>query len=253
MTRTSLFLIVSCLLVGGALSSHAATTQCQYEFTSGTGNTFLHFCVTANGNIPLIETPSGIQLMVGPGGEGYGLCDATPIANYTDFGVSDTGNWNSPTLVSKSSSYVKIVRLTSDGHWTLTQTITKVASPPSIKVVMALTNNQSIDATAYLLRFASSFVNLQVASLNGVLSWSDNNTEPNYGLLLQNVATPPFVYWKGFVQNVTTGPNACNWAANDTGNDINIIYFSTGSMQFVCAGTVPALGTKTVTLTYRGM
>jgi hypothetical protein len=49
---------------------------------------------------------------------------------------------------------VKIARTTVDGNWTLTQTITKVPSPASIKVVMALKNNQAVSDVAYLVRFA---------------------------------------------------------------------------------------------------
>jgi len=40
-----------------ALHSLAATSACSYNFTSGTNNTFLKYCVTVNGNVPQLMTP----------------------------------------------------------------------------------------------------------------------------------------------------------------------------------------------------
>ena len=52
-------------------TSPDATTTCAHTFTSGSNNSFLQYCVTANGNIPQIQTPFGL-LQLGSGGEGYG-------------------------------------------------------------------------------------------------------------------------------------------------------------------------------------
>jgi hypothetical protein len=117
MNRTSFLLTVCslwlcCLL---PIRMARATTSCVYNFTTGSGNTFLNYCVTVNGNIPQIEAPAGEQLM-GPDGEGYGICNESPAQNYTDYGVSDTGNWHTATLLSHTSNSVKIARTTSDGH-----------------------------------------------------------------------------------------------------------------------------------------
>jgi hypothetical protein len=91
---------------------------------------------------------------MGPGGEGYGICNESPAQNYTDYATGDTGNWNAGTVLSSNSSSVKIVRSTGDGNWTLTQTITKVPATSSIKVVMALKNNQAVAKVVYLVRYA---------------------------------------------------------------------------------------------------
>src|SRR6266853_6630678 len=58
-------------------TSPDATTTCAHTFTSGSNNSFLQYCVTANGNIPQIETPLG-KPQLGTGGEGYGLCQERP-------------------------------------------------------------------------------------------------------------------------------------------------------------------------------
>ena len=141
MSRYVSFLSLMCLmLIWIVLPSHATTT-CLYKFNTGSGNTYLGYCLTENGNILNIQTPSG-QNMLGANGEGYGICNESPAQNYTDYGVSDTGNWGNAVVLSHSSTSVKIARTTADGHWTLTQTITMVPTTSSINVVMALKNNQ---------------------------------------------------------------------------------------------------------------
>jgi hypothetical protein len=133
-------------------SSPLATTNYQYYFNSGSGNSYLSYCVTVNGNILSIVTPAE-QALTGDG-EGYGICNESPGQNYTDYaGFGDTGNWNAPILLSQTTSSVKIARTTSDGNWTLTQTIAKVPSTASIKIVMALKNNLAVAKTAYLVRY----------------------------------------------------------------------------------------------------
>ena len=253
MNRTSFLLTVCLLWLCCQLPVHAAwaTTSCAYNFSSGSGNTYLNYCVTMNGNIPLIKTPLGVQLM-GPDGEGYGVCNESPAQNYTDYGVSGTGNWNPATLLSHTSSSVEIARTTSDGHWTLTQTIA-LTHTPSITVVMALRNNQSVQKVAYLVRFADPLPPgvadyTYVGGLDGALGWD----APQYGLLLQNVGTPPFEFWQGYVQTVTTGPNACAFAFNEA-NLNEVVGVPPGSIEMAYVGPVPAGGTKTVTLTYRGL
>ena len=259
MTRTNFLLAISLLMMCYALSAHAQTTQCSYNFNSGVGNTSISYCVTVNGNIPQIQIPFG-QSMIASQGEGYGICDQNAPMNYTDYGVSDTGNWNPPVLLSKTSGAIKIARTTGDGNWTLTQTITKVANPPSIKIVMAVTNNQSVDDVVYLLRFGDGEppepANNQynwLATLNHAIAVPFIiGTEAQYGIQLENVGTPQFSYWQGFAQFVASGPNACAFAfnSNTTGNYVNIP--GTGSIELAYVGTVHAGKTNTATMTYRG-
>jgi hypothetical protein len=253
MTRTRFLLAICLLWLCGQFPIRPAhaTTNCAYNFTTGSGNTYLNYCATVNGNIPRIQTPFGKQLM-GAGGEGYGICNESPAVNYTDYAVSDTGNWHPATLLSQTSTSVKIARTTDDGHWTLTQTITLTHSP-SITVVMALKNNQSVQKVAYLVRFADPLPPgvadyTYIGGLNGAVGWDANL----YGLLLQNVGTPPFSFWQGYAQTVTTGPNACAFAYNEA-NLNEVLGIPPGSIEVAYVGPVPAGGTKTVTLTYRGL
>ena len=261
MTRTSVFLTICLLAICCAIQVQqaSATTTCAYNFSTGSNNpnAYLTYCVTANGNIQQIETPFG-HSQSGYGGEGYGICNESPAQNYTDYATGDTGNWNAATVVRSSATSVKIARTTSDGNWTLTQTITVVplsaSSPQSINVVMALKNNQSVAKVAYLVRYADVYADgvafdLFGATLNNTFAWSYGNTQPFFGLQLQNVGTPQFGYWQAFAQNVYSGPNACAFAFNDSGGS----YQGYGSLVMAYVTSVPAHGTKTATMTYRGL
>ena len=256
------FFVLACCLT--AIPVHAATTNCSYSFISGSGVNYLNFCVTANGNITLLQTSSYQWIDAaasGSGGEGYGICNESPAQNYTDYAVSDTGNWNPPVLVSKTSTSVKIARTTSDGNWTLAQTISKVAKTASITVVMALRNNQPTSQVAYLVRFADPFLpppssvgDRWFATGNGAMFWFwAGEPTPSAGLQLQNTGVAPFAYQQGFVQLVPTGPNACAFAYNAAPYDNSENYANTSSIEMAYVGPVAAGQTKTVTLTYRGL
>ncbi len=135
-----------------------ATETCTYTFTSGSGETYLKFCVTVNGNIVEFQAPAGIEQIDQAGSyEGYGICDGSTSIGYYDYAYADSGNWNAPTTVSHTATPVKIARTTSDGAWTLTQTITSMPGPnPYAKIAMALKNNSGETKSASLMRYAKS-------------------------------------------------------------------------------------------------
>jgi hypothetical protein len=238
-------------------SSAPATDTCSYSFTSGANNTFLQYCVTENGNILQVVTPSGqAQITNSTEGEGYSVCDVTGgnIA-YSDYGlVGTTTNWNSPTLVSHTATSVKISRITSDGIWTLTQTITQVASTSSIKVVMALKNNTASTRAVNFLRYADVDADGVIldnldGTHNTAMAWTSTSGTNGFGLMLQNVGTAPFDY-DGFVQNVPDGPNPCTYTANFTGK---VVTSTDGSLVIVYTGEVPAKSSKTFNMMYKGL
>jgi hypothetical protein len=243
------------MLIWIALPSQATTT-CSYGFTSGSGDNYLSYCVTVNGNILEIQTPFG-QPMLGTNGEGYGLCDQNIQSggrDYVDYGVIDSGNWNNATVLSHSLTSVKIARTTADGNWTLTQTITMVPKTSSIAVVMALKNNQTVADVAYLVRFADAepattdFDGFE-GSHNSAAARA-NQPDPYYGLQLSNVGIPPFGYRQGFAQSVSTGPNACAFAFDEA---LNNQTGTPGSIEMAYVGTIGAGKTATVTLSYHGL
>ena len=241
---------------GAVPTSSDATNVCSYNFTSGVNNTFLQYCVTVNGNIVQLQSPSGhTQIRTDTHGEGYGVCDTGGQVDYSDYGDFGTSaNWNPAILLSQSGISVKIGRTTSDGIWTLTQTITQVSKTASIKVVMALKNNSGIARDAYILRYADADADGQaINNLDGThntaMAWTSTSAFPGYGLTLQNVGSQAFAY-DGFAQNISLGPVPCHYGVHFTPG---VLTETDGSLVLVYVGTVPAKGTKTFNMMYKGL
>jgi len=232
-----------------------APASCPHLFTAGktASNAYIQYCVNDNGNITSIETPFG-HIHTGPGGEGYGLCQESPAIEYHDWLV-DSANWAAANVLSVNGSTIKISRTTSDGNWTLVQTISKVAATGSIKLVMALTNNQNVAKVAYLVRFAHFHPNENRvyavgASLQSTFAWDgDSNSGAHQGVQLRN-AGKWAGYQQGFIQDEVTPPNACAFAFNAL--TVGVLISLDPTLVYAYADTVPAHGTKTVTMIYSG-
>ena len=212
-----------------------STETCTYNFSvPGPLNSFLSFCVTVNGNIASIQSPNGFdQVAQGGVGEGYGICDLSTGTSYYDWSYFDSGTWGSPVLLSSTSSAVKIARTTTDGLWTLTQTIAKqVGVQPYAKVTMALKNNTGITKDAYLVRymdvdpaaapftdtnFSESFDSSQYSAW-GYGALNNSVGDSALGLMLTEVGQPNVPYgFEGIAQNTSAAPNACSPTANYAG------------------------------------
>jgi hypothetical protein len=248
-----------------------ATSSCSFTFTIGANDTFLKYCVTANGNISQLETPQGHEhIQVGAFAEGYGICDATAglpnvqYFDYADFG--DSLNWLPATIVTQSPTLVKIVRSTADGIWTLTQNITQMGgNSPSVKVAMSLKNNTVADRHAVLIRYADVdadgiFFNSFGATANGAFGWDPTVTpniglRGNFGVSLQadTIPQPQAAGDRGpaaFTQNTAIGPAPCSILSSfvhnlDSADDGSIVTFYELD--------VPKKSARTVTVHYKGM
>jgi hypothetical protein len=218
-------------------ASPAATQTCSYQFTSGSGQTYLQFCVSVNGNIVQFQSPAGVEQLNQDGAhEGYGICDEAPNTGYYDYANADSGNWNAPALISKTASMVKIERTTTDGAWTLTQTITSSAGPnPYAKIVMQLKNNSSLDKIISLYRYADpvpdaaamedNFAENYDGDNNGAWGYAALTSDTPYGLMLQKLGDPtpaPITLYdsEGFAYAGDLGPtNPCFIHASSTIQD----------------------------------
>ena len=233
------------------------SVDCVFTFTSGAKNTFLKYCVTANGNVTVFESPAGHEhIAVGVDGEGYGFCGSTSGVAYLDYAErGDSKNWGTATVVSHNATSVTIARTTSDGFWTLTQTFTQVAGPsPSAKITMTLQNNSAVDTTVILLRYADvdasgvSLNNLD-ATLESAFGWNSTEATTRFGLVLQNVGTPPADILAGLAQDVPDGPDPCNPFLHEAAGPVTA---TDGSIGMFYGLEIPQGASKTVTVRYKG-
>lgn len=232
------------------VESPDSTSTCAYTFTTGSGQNYVQSCVTVNGNIVEFQSPSGNEsIRAGTFGEGYGICDFNSNVAYYDYaGYGDSGNWLAPTTVSHTATSAKIVRTTSDGIWTLTQTITQIAGSASVKVAMALKNNTGISRSSELLRWVdadvdSTFNNNWGSTYESAFAWNTYD----FGLVMQSVA--PWTYLDfGYVNSGR--PDPCNLDSSLVATPTTGDY---GMFLLYYFPSVPKNATKTVALTYKTM
>jgi hypothetical protein len=230
-----------------------ATVTCQSTFSSGSLSTLLKFCVTANGNITQFESPQNIEYIAhGDFAEGYGFCDKTTNVGYYDYAVIDSANWNAPVRTQPGGPNtfpLKIVRTTTDGIWTLTQTFTRNTGERFAKVTMALKNNTAINRNVELMRYAdvdapfgpTEFTNRFDYTFSAGLGY----VLGNFGLALQNGTLP--AAHSAFAQNTSNGPDPCNPFANVATTP----FTGDGSVVMWFPLTVPKTASKTVAAVYR--
>jgi hypothetical protein len=237
--------------------SPMATSTCAFTFTSGANDSFLKYCVTANGNIAQLEAPAGKEhIAVGTVGEGYGFCDLNPQVKYFDYSdFGDSGNWAAATIVSQDAKSVKIARTTTDGIWTLTQTITQGAgTSPSARIKMTVKNNSNVTRSLFFMRYADvdaggDLLNNLDGTQKSAFGWNSDASSNAVGLLLQNAGTfPADSSPGGFTQNVPDGPDPCNFTAHfATGPQIA----TDGSIVILYALNLSKGASQTVTVSYQ--
>ena len=229
------------------LISPDSTTTCTYPFSAGTGNAFIKYCLTKNGNIIQFASPSGIEYIAKAAGEGYGFCDFGTETQYFDYAsYGDSGNWQPPVKVSSSKTAVKISRTTTDGKFTLVQTITLVPASILAQVQMSITNNSTASAHIGLLRYADVDANNQsLNSFDYTFRTAFGYLTGNYGLTLR-FASGSFLNG-GFTQNIPGGPNPCDVFANVAAPLAN----TDGSIFMQYDMTLAGKATGNVTVQYR--
>ena len=199
------------------------TSDCQSTYTSGSGATFLQFCVTQNGNITEFQSPQGVEhIREGSFSEGYGICDLDSETRYWDYADSgDTGNWLDPVRTQPGGPNtfpLKIVRTTSDGLFTLTQVFTQNAPERIVKIAMTIKNNSGVSKDFELVRFADIDANnadggdfVNTFDFNHESAWGYNPGFNDNGLMLESTPVPvpgPFGQF-AVVQNTTNVMDPC--------------------------------------------
>jgi hypothetical protein len=171
-------------------------TSCVYTFTSGNAQTYMKYCVTVNGNIVQFQSPLGVEdIKSATSSEGYGLCTDGGSNSYWDWAEAGAQNWGKATLLNQTATEVKIARTTTDGIWTLTQTITQNSSGPYAKIEMQLKNDTDVSQEGgFFMRWAdvnadnSTINNLDATTISawGYRPFLAGSSYLPYGLLLEN-------------------------------------------------------------------
>jgi hypothetical protein len=235
-----------------AILEGLATNVCQSTFTSGKGAGYMKFCITENGNVAKFESPQGYSQMYA---EGYGVCDTTasPLAHYDhEFGAS--GNWTASTIVQPKGPNtfpLTIVRSTSDGIWTLTQTFSRTAASQTIKIVLALTNNSAGTRNAILQRYADVDAdgsgNDDYSDTTDETAWTYHSSMSiNHGLALR--AVPGNTFTRSAAVIAPGGSDSCTRFTR-TGP-----YFGDSALEYAWfLFNIGPGDTRTVTVEYRAM
>jgi hypothetical protein len=234
-----------------APSADSATT-CAFTFTSGTGKNATQFCVTANGNITQFSRPAGVEyLATGTIGEGYGVCEFPSFVSYYDWAGFGASGWGAPTLISSTPTAVKISRVSTDGVFQLTQTITQVKAtgkgPGGATVSMALRNLTGVEHLVHIIRYAD--VNANSTTLNDFDATLDTSygLKPSYLYGLAGTNNTFTFNWNAIAQNIPGPPDACG----PYDHQISPPFVGDGSIMQIWLLTVPKNATKTVAMTYK--
>lgn len=120
--------------------SATAAAGSQTCFRSGSGETFLHVCITHRGTLSHFESPAGlVHLTVR---EGYVVCSNGSSVHGFDAGSAEAG-WAAPTVTQPNGTSklpLIITRTSVDGKVRFTQTFTLSTAGREVAVRMALKN-----------------------------------------------------------------------------------------------------------------
>ena len=198
-------------------------------------------------------SPAGFEhIREGTFSEGYGICDFSNLARYFDYGSSDSGNWQPPSVIGTALP-ITIKRTTSDGIYTLTQVFTRNTVDTAVIITMTLKNNTAAAHDFALLRYADIDANnADGGDFNNWFdfdtqsAWGYNNGFNLHGLMLYSrpTTTPHFA----FVQNISGPPDVCSPVANLPSSTP---FFGDGSVGMDWNGTLGAGKSVSVTGEYR--
>jgi hypothetical protein len=241
----------------------------QQCFTSGSGQTFLKVCITANGNMSWIESPAGYVHLQSR--EGYAVCSGGVPGNGAtvhgfDADIAAAG-WGSPTASQPSGAGTLpliITRTSTDGVIQIKQTFTLNAPEREVNIKMDVKNTSAgILDSVYLSRYYDGDIDGQTTNLydrNQESVWARgpyNNVA--HGLMLNAAPAPniqfrasgtDYSYWDPY----GSGPQyarGCDWDnaySPATGDFVGILQVD------LTPPTAPSLKpgqTKTVTIHYR--
>lgn len=252
-------------------TAKASSTTVAKTFTATT-NGGIKVEISNHGNVVGFASPNSNgqgryeHINVGAVGEGYVMCYQGPsgIVNTFDVGQSETG-WGAATT--SGSSPFKVVRTTSDGKLTLTQSFKLNAVLRAVQIDMTVKNNTTSPITNVSLRRQVDFD----VDTGGTDGWAGFNSfhgnssitsvfaftrefeapadKTSHAMGLQHVgpANAP-----NHFANVTTNilETSCDGSPYEFGTASNVAFGDYGDTLRYVLGTLPAKGSKLVQVQY---
>jgi hypothetical protein len=169
-------LIVWMMPTAGAASSRSTQpvapgatpgTNCFKTFTSGSGDKFLGWCYSADGNVARFESPAASEhIRVGTILDGYAICSSAGV-EAVDYAAGMTGEsgFNPPTQQAAANT---VRRATTSGRFLLTMVFSQSATEKFAKVTMSLKNTSGASIAGVRL---SRFVDFDVDGVTGGNRW----------------------------------------------------------------------------------
>jgi len=237
-----------------------ATTTCAVSYASGTGDAATTYCVTVNGTITEFSRAANEMINVGTVGEGYGLCDLGTNVGYYDYSYGDSGNLLASTFTTPSAHTAVSTRITSDGIWQITNTITGTpatgTSAGKVTVKMAIKNISGIARSAHVLRYADVDADGDIPdndfdwTINTVTGqYSTGSNSFGYGLQLVNqtfTSAFPTGFHNEYANSTFVGPDPCSPFANISTQP----FHGDGSEMALYGATWAKGAVKTITVAY---
>lgn len=263
MSRNSVLIIALLALMAIPLYAQQSkplipdTTTCQSTFSTGSGLTYLSFCVTANGNVLLLTSPQGYQMF--GGGEGYSLCDSGTSNLYWDYAAyGDNAAWGAPVVTQPKGANtfpLTIKRTTVDGIFTLTQKFTWNTAEHIVAISMTVKNNLAVSKSVYLTRMVDADIDncsngcqsYFMSNDQTDMAWGTGVPAPDPYALMLYTTTPAIAHVATF-NAYSTGilANACNIPINQTqGFFFDAVFYLTHNFS------LPARASKIVNVEYK--
>ena len=234
-----------------------ATTTCAVSYNSGVGDANTTYCVTVNGTIPEFSRAGQEMILVGTVDEGYGICDLTSGVGYFDYSWTDSGNLLASTFTTPSAHTAVSTRITSDGIWQITNTITGTpasgTSAGKATVKMVIKNLSGITRSAHVLRHADVDADSDISDND--FDWTINTVtgqfSPGFGYGLQLVNDTfstafPTNFHNEYSLNDCCAPNPCAPFNNVSSQP----FHGDGSEMALYGATWAKGASKTITVAY---
>lgn len=155
----------------------AASATCAFNFTFGTGQKHISYCVSGHGNLLQFQSPAASEhLFIGTLLEGYAVCSAAGVHGFDSGGFGESA-WGAVSTSLLSASGVTVHRTTSDGRIRLDMKFLRDTNEKDVLVQVTITNLSAVAlANVQYSRYAD------IDAANSTLSNFDSTNDSVWGV-----------------------------------------------------------------------